>query len=197
MDKAPIQIKIVLLGESGVGKSSIVLRYVTDSFKTDSDGTVGASYMGKIITINDSLVKLNIWDTAGQERYHSLAKMYYRDADAAILVYDITKQDSFTGMIRWYNEVKQHSSQGIAMAIVGNKDDLIEQEVVSIEEATKFAQSINAFYKKTSAKSSFGIEQLFKEIIEKLHPGLVNAEKRGSVKLEKENSLKIKKGGCC
>ena len=103
------QVKVVLLGESGVGKSSVMLRFVTNNFKIEPDSTVGASYMGKILQFNEKMIKFNIWDTAGQERYHSLAKMYYRDADVAIIVYDITNSESFQGMKKWYNEVKQNS----------------------------------------------------------------------------------------
>lgn len=196
MDKAPLQVKVVLLGDAGVGKSSIVLRYVTDSFKTDADGTVGASYMGKIVSFNDSMVKLNIWDTAGQERYHSLAKMYYRDANAALLVYDITKKNSFEGMKRWYNEVKQNSNADIVVAIAGNKEDLVGDEEVGQEEAAEYAESINAIYKKTSAKNSYGIDQIFKEIVLKAFPEVnLTTKNRRSVVLE--NNEKKPKKNCC
>ena len=196
MDKPPIQAKIVLLGDAGVGKSSIVLRYVTDSFKTDADGTVGASYMGKIVNFNDYMVKLNIWDTAGQERYHSLAKMYYRDANAALLVYDITQKESFEGMKRWYEEVKQNSNADIVVAIAGNKEDLIETEAVSQEEAIAYADSINALFKKTSAKSSYGIDQMFKEIIMQAFPEIKSSAKnRRTIVLE--SNEKKKKKNCC
>ena len=196
MDKPPLQVKIVLLGDAGVGKSSIVLRYVTDSFKTDADGTVGASYMGKIVNFNDRLVKLNIWDTAGQERYHSLAKMYYRDANAALLVYDITKHESFDGMKRWYNEVKQNSNPDIIVAVAGNKEDLIENETITQEEAVNFADSINGIYKKTSAKNSYGIDQLFKDIVFGVFPEICQkSQSKSSLILEKD--IKKKKNNCC
>ena len=198
MDTAPAKLKIVLLGDSGVGKSSIVLRYVTDSFKTDSDATVGASYMGKIITLNENLVKLNIWDTAGQERYHSLAKMYYRDADVAIIVYDITNSESFQGMKKWYNEVKQNSKNNILVAIAGNKEDLISSEVIGLEEAQAYAYSINALFKKTSAKNNYGIDQLFKEIVIESCPEIKNsAMSKKSLMLEKKNDQKPEKKNCC
>ena len=197
MEKAPIQLKIVLLGDAGVGKSSIVLRYVTDSFKTDADGTVGASYMGKIVTINDTMVKLNVWDTAGQERYHSLAKMYYKDADAAILVYDITKHDSFDGMIRWHKEVSENSKPGIVIAVAGNKEDLVDLEKVSFEEANEFVRSINGIYRKTSAKANYGIDDLFNDVIVRLHPEIKNKPtNKSNIRLE-EKEKKGSKKGCC
>ena len=105
MQRNQVQVKVVILGNSGVGKSSIILRFVADNFKSDGEATIGASYMGKIMQFNDKSIKFNIWDTAGQERFHTLAKMYYRDADAAILVYDITNQESFDGLKRWHAEL--------------------------------------------------------------------------------------------
>ena len=108
-----MQVKLVLLGDTGVGKSSIVLRFVANNFKLDEDATIGASYMSKMLHIDDKTIKFNIWDTAGQERYQSLAKMYYRDANAAILVYDITKKQSFEGLKRWYNELREYGPKNI------------------------------------------------------------------------------------
>jgi small GTP-binding protein len=110
------QVKVVLLGKSGVGKSSIVLRFVADNFKGDTDATIGASYLTKILSIGDTNIKFNIWDTAGQERYGPLARMYYRDADAAVLVYDITKNASFEGLKNWVEELSAHGPKGIGKA---------------------------------------------------------------------------------
>lgn len=186
MQKAPTQVKVVLLGDSGVGKSSLVLRFVADNFKVDGDATIGASYMGKILQFNDKMIKFNIWDTAGQERYHSLAKMYYRDANAAIMVYDITKRDSFEGLKRWYKELQEFGPKDIVITIAGNKEDLVETEAVSQEEAKEFARSIGALYKKTSAKTNYGVEQVFRDIATKMCPDLDTQspqQKKGTVAL--------------
>lgn len=200
MSKAPVQVKVVLLGDSGVGKSSIVLRFVADNFKLDAEATIGASYMGKILQFNEKMIKFNIWDTAGQERYHSLAKMYYRDANAAIMVYDITKKGSFEGLKRWHKELTEFGPKDIAMIIAGNKEDLVESEAVGPDEAQAFAKSIGALYKKTSAKTNYGVEQIFRDLASKIFPE-VDAEvptRRGTVTVNKAASDKTKeKKKCC
>mmetsp|Transcript_7228 Transcript_7228/g.13360 ORF Transcript_7228/g.13360 Transcript_7228/m.13360 type:complete len:211 (+) Transcript_7228:620-1252(+) len=204
------QLKVVLLGKSGVGKSSIVLRFVADNFKGDTDATIGASYLTKILSIGDTNIKFNIWDTAGQERYGPLARMYYRDADAAILVYDITKNASFEGLKNWIEELTAHGPKGIALAVAGNKEDLVDSEEVDTTAAKSWAQQIGAIYRKTSAKTNYGIEQLFREIAIKLNPHLDSSQPRsdpvperggpkGGVRLDagKSGSTSGKKGGCC
>lgn len=200
MSKAPIQVKVVLLGDSGVGKSSIVLRFVADNFKSDAEATIGASYMGKILQFNDKMIKFNIWDTAGQERYHSLAKMYYRDATAAIMVYDITKKDSFDGLKRWHKELTEFGPKDISIIIAGNKEDLVQTEAVSPEEANAFARSIGALYKKTSAKTNVGVEQMFRDLASKMFPDVdsYTAKHRSTVVVNKETEKNAKaKKGCC
>lgn len=189
MQSNQTQIKVVLLGNSGVGKSSLVLRFVADNFKSDGDATIGASYMGKMLQFNDRMIKFNIWDTAGQERYHSLAKMYYRDANAAIMTYDITKRESFEGLKRWHQELQEFGPKDIVITIAGNKEDLVENEVVSPEEVKAFANSIGAIYRKTSAKTNYGVEQLFRDIATKICPDLNSAQtapKRNTIALDKK-----------
>jgi len=201
MSKAPVQLKVVLLGDSGVGKSSIVLRFVADNFKTDAEATIGASYMGKILQINEKMIKFNIWDTAGQERYHSLAKMYYRDANAAIMVYDITKKGSFEGLKKWHKELAEFGPKDIAIVVAGNKEDLVEAEAIGPEEAQAFARSIGAIYKKTSAKTNYGVEQIFRELAGKIFPDVDSSvpARRGTVTVNKNTNEKAAstKKGCC
>lgn len=191
------QVKVVLMGDSGVGKSSIVLRFVADNFKQDEDPTIGAAYMSKMIQISDKPIKFNIWDTAGQERYQSLAKMYYRDANAAILVYDITRSSSFEGLERWYNELRDNGPKGITIAIAGNKEDLVEREEVDADHAKRFAESIGAIYVKTSAKTNFGLETLFNQIATRLYPNLGENKPKGGKQLEKPSSSGKSQKGCC
>lgn len=192
------QVKVVLLGESGVGKSSIMLRFIANSFKNDSAPTVGASYMSKVIQFSDRTVKFNIWDTAGQERYHSLAKMYLHDANAAILLYDITNKKTFDSLRRWYEELKEVAQKNIIIAVCGNKEDLITNEVVNPEDAREYAKSIEGFYKKISAKTSQGVEGTFKEIASKIFSD-ISAEPsvKNSITLERKNSKTSKKKKCC
>ena len=193
-----LQVKVVLLGESGVGKSSVMLRFVTNNFKNDSASTVGASYMGKIIQFTDRSIKFNIWDTAGQERYHSLAKMYLHDANAAILLYDITSKSSFESLKRWYSELKDVAPKNIVLAVCGNKEDLVTNEEISPDEAKEYAHSIGAFFRKTSAKTNHGIENTFKEIAHNIFNDIdyTNSNK-GSIALEKKSPKVIKKSNCC
>ncbi|CAG9326445.1 unnamed protein product [Blepharisma stoltei] len=202
MQGGQTQIKVVLLGDSGVGKSSLVLRFVADNFKTDRDATIGASYMGKNLQFNDKTIKFNIWDTAGQERYHSLAKMYYRDANAAIITYDITKRESFEGLQRWHRELQEFGPKDIVVTIAGNKEDLVETEAVPPEEAKDFANSIGAIYRKTSAKTNYGVEQLFRDIAAKICPDLnspQSAPKRNTIALDKKvnQTQAAKEKKCC
>lgn len=107
------QVKLVLLGDSGVGKSSIVLRFVADNFKEDTDATIGASYMSKMLQIQEKAIKFNIWDTAGQERYRSLAKMYYRDAMVVLLVFALSEETSFDSLRHWYKEVQENAPKNV------------------------------------------------------------------------------------
>ncbi len=154
-------IKTVLLGDSGVGKSSLVLRFVTDTFRPYSESTIGASFLTKILLVNENPSKFFIWDTAGQEKYHSLAPMYYRGAQVAIIVYDITNKNSFLTLKRWVKELKLHGPPDILIAIVGNKSDLSGNRKVSFNQAKAYADEINALCIETSAKTNSNINELF------------------------------------
>ncbi|KAF0699261.1 Aste57867_10161 [Aphanomyces stellatus] len=123
------EVKVVLLGDTGVGKSSLVLRFVTNNFRPYSESTIGASFMSKMLLVGDQAIKYQIWDTAGQEKYHSLAPMYYRGAAAAIVVYDITRKQSLVTLKNWVKELKQLGPDNIVIAIAGNKSDLDDKRV--------------------------------------------------------------------
>ena len=138
----PREVKVVLLGDTGVGKSSLVLRFVTNSFKAYSESTIGASFMSKIMTIDGNKIKFQIWDTAGQEKYHSLAPMYYRGAAVAIVVYDITRKSSFTTLQNWIKELRQLGPEDIVIVIAANKCDLDDQREVETETARAYARSV-------------------------------------------------------
>ncbi|KAJ2004324.1 Vacuolar protein sorting-associated protein 21 [Coemansia thaxteri] len=120
----PIQIKVVLLGEAAVGKSSLVLRFVNDEFQENKEPTIGAAFLTQKVRLDDSVLKLDIWDTAGQERFHSLAPMYYRNAQAAVVVYDITRSSSLDRAKSWIKELQRQANPNIVIALVGNKLDL-------------------------------------------------------------------------
>ncbi|KAJ7398385.1 Ras-related protein Rab-31 [Pitangus sulphuratus] len=150
--------------DTGVGKSSIVCRFVQDHFDHNISPTIGASFMTKTVPCGNELHKFLIWDTAGQERFHSLAPMYYRGSAAAVIVYDITKQDSFHTLKKWVKELKEHGPENIVMAIAGNKCDLSDIREVPMKDAKEYAESIGAIVVETSAKNAVNIEELFQGI---------------------------------
>jgi len=162
--------KVVLLGGSGVGKTSLITRFVSSSFNDKQSTTIGGYFINKEIFIEkyNKDIKLNIWDTAGQERYRSLTKFFYKDAKIIIFTYDITNNDSFDELKNyWFEQLKNLSMENIVIGIAGNKSDLIEEEKVSEEDAREYASKINASFRLTSALNNIGVEELFKELIEK------------------------------
>ena len=164
---SPPQIKVVLLGESNVGKTCIVHRFVHDQFTQNSNPTLGVMYIAKVIEIpeSDTIIKYHIWDTAGQEKYRSMAAIYYQDASVAILVYDMTKRHSFETLPYWISELRAKAPSNLKLVIAANKSDLIEQEVVHLGEGQKFAEKNDALFRMTSAKDGTGIIDLFLSII--------------------------------
>lgn len=164
------QVKLVVLGDTGVGKSSLVLRFVNNIFKPYSESTIGAAFMSKVINVDGVPVKYQIWDTAGQEKYHSLAPMYYRGAAAAIVVYSITDAASFGTLKSWVKELQMHGPEDIVIAVAGNKCDMEDKRVVKAAEAEAYARSINALFMETSAKSAINVDELFRGISKKLPP---------------------------
>jgi len=161
--------KVVLVGESGVGKTSIITQFIDQTFQEDIQSTTGGTFSTKsVVCDGGKILKFEIWDTAGQEKYRSLTTMFYKDANAAVMVYDVTRKDSFEEMKNyWANQIKDNSPENIILAIAANKSDLIEQETVDEEEARNFAKELNAIFVTTSAKSSEGINSLFEEIAKK------------------------------
>eukprot|EP00341_Mesodinium_pulex_P010414 CAMPEP_0116922212 /NCGR_PEP_ID=MMETSP0467-20121206/22123_1 /TAXON_ID=283647 /ORGANISM="Mesodinium pulex, Strain SPMC105" /LENGTH=199 /DNA_ID=CAMNT_0004600491 /DNA_START=18 /DNA_END=617 /DNA_ORIENTATION=- len=166
----PREVKVVLLGDTGVGKSSLVLRFVTNNFKPYSESTIGASFMSKMIMVDGKPIKFQIWDTAGQEKYHSLAPMYYRGAAAAIIVYDITRANTFKTLKNWVEELKAQGPQEIAIAVAGNKADLEDQREIESAAAAAYAQEIGAMYLETSAKDDLNVHDIFVQLSQRLPP---------------------------
>lgn len=172
MSKPVTSIKLVLLGEAAVGKSSIVLRFVSDDFSENKEPTIGAAFLTQRVNINDHTVKFEIWDTAGQERFASLAPMYYRNAQAALVVYDVTKPQSFIKARHWVKELHEQASKNIIIALVGNKVDVVEENEeerkVAREEAEKLAEEEGLLFFETSAKTGANINEVFLGIGEKI-----------------------------
>ncbi len=161
----PREMKVVLLGETGVGKSSLVSRFSEDTFRPFNAATVGASFVSKTVDVgNAAPIQFQIWDTAGQEKYHSLAPMYYRGAAAAIIVYDISNKKSFQTLKNWVEELNEKGPGDITVVVAGNKSDLEELREVNSEEASAYANTIKAMFMETSAKMSVNVDELFKDL---------------------------------
>lgn len=160
--------KLVLLGDSAVGKSCLVVRFVRDEFFEFQEPTIGAAFLTQTVALDDATVKFEIWDTAGQERYRSLAPMYYRGAAAAIVVYDITKKDSFNGAKSWVKELQRRGDPNVVIALAGNKADMENKRKVQYEEAQQYAKENDIIHMETSAKTATNVKQLFVAIAEKL-----------------------------
>ena len=159
-----IVLKCVLLGESAVGKSSLINRFINGTFNEDSLPTIVGCYSAKEVFYEkeNTKIRYEIWDTAGQEKYRAINKIFYQDAYVNILVYDITKKPSFDALKDyWYQEVKDNAPLDAIIIIVGNKRDLYENEAVDEEEVKKFSESVNALYKQTSAQTGEGVNELF------------------------------------
>ena len=163
-------VKLVLIGESGVGKSSIIKQYSAHVFDPDIDASISNKVVVKTLELKDinKIIKLNIWDTAGQEKYRSIAKIFYKDAKIIVLVYSITNKESFETLKNyWYQEVKSTAYPDVILAVVGNKHDLYNQSQIPDEEAKSWADSIGAIFQFTSAKSNSGIDLLFENLAKK------------------------------
>lgn len=153
--------KLLLLGDSGVGKSALMMRFADDSFKRSFMSTVGIDFKMKNITIDGKRVKVQIWDTAGQERFRTITKTYYRGAHGYILVYDVTNEESFGHVKYWLGEIKKNGNENVYKMIVGNKADLSEKRAISFEEGKAFANEVNIPFIETSAKDGLNVEDLF------------------------------------
>ena len=211
-EEEEIKIKIMLLGESQIGKTSFIQRYVKNNFNLSYITTVGIDFQLKQIKMNNKSIKLQIWDTAGQEKYRSLTKFFYKDAAIAVLVYDITRRDSFDEVKKyWYEQLKTCGEKNLVIGLAGNKCDMFDKEAVTEDEAKAFAKEIGAQFQLTSAFKNNGINELFKLVGSKyLDPnfqeGLLETageEKKQNIVItreeqkKKDKERKRRKDGCC
>jgi len=196
-----MQAKLVLLGDMGTGKSSLVLRFVKGQFFEYQESTIGAAFLTQTVSVNDTTVKFEIWDTAGQERYHSLAPMYYRGAAAAIVVYDLTSVESFNRAKSWVRELQRQGNPSLVMALAGNKADKQEERKVSTEEAQAYSDENGLFFMETSAKTAVNVNELFYEIARKLPKAQLSTPGGGAGIVLNNNAqapgANKSKGTCC
>jgi len=189
-----LNFKLVLLGDAAVGKSSLVERFCKNEFLEFQAPTIGAAFLTQQVQLDDHIVKFEIWDTAGQERYRSLAPMYYRGAAAALVVYDITAQESFQGAKTWIDELQRQGNADIVIGLAGNKNDKEDKREVPLEEARSYAHESGCIFFETSAKTGTNVQDIFKQIAEKL-PTHVNTNPDPSIQIVSKDDTSS--GGCC
>lgn len=177
--------KVVVLGSQGVGKTSIIVRYVGNMFNHHISPTIGASFCTCRLSVGDTKVKLQVWDTAGQERFKSMAPMYYRNANAAMLIFDLTQYNTFTAIKAWVTELKRNVDGQMVLIVIGNKSDLIKDRQIDTEEGRTYATKIGAIYHETSVLHNEGIESVFLTIAN----GLLRLSSNNTENID--NSLRI------
>jgi len=153
--------KLVLIGDSGVGKSCLLLRFADDNFTDSYISTIGVDFRFRTINIENKTVKLQIWDTAGQERFRTITSAYYRGADGIIMVYDVTSSESFDHVEEWLSEVDRYANENTSKLLVGNKADLIEEKQVPEDTAQRFAEKLSIPFLETSAKTATNVDAAF------------------------------------
>ena len=202
-----MMIKVILIGDSGVGKTNIMSKYLKNQFMENSKATVGVEFGSKLFNHQGHKIKAQIWDTAGQEKYKAITGAYYKGSKGAFIVYDITRKDTFASIERWVNDLKATSDPKLTIILIGNKNDLDDKREVSKDQGEEKAKSFGCAFLETSAFSGDNLDKAFelmvKEIYEKfsndstgedeLAPGS-NGE---DVKLDKVNDKNIKKKSCC
>ncbi len=167
-DNYDLIFKIVLIGDSGVGKTNILSRYLTNEFSLTTQATVGVEFGSKIIKKGEKLIKLQIWDTAGQERYKSITSAYYKGSKGAFVVYDISRKNTFDNVDKWINELKNNGSEDVFIMLGGNKSDLKDQREITEEEVKKKAELYNVAFCETSALEGKNIGYAFENLINEI-----------------------------
>jgi len=173
--------KIVLIGDSAVGKSNLLARFTKGTFNADSKSTIGVEFATKNVVVDGKTIKAQIWDTAGQERYRAITSAYYRGAVGALVVFDITSQQSYDNVERWLAELKDHADQNIKVMLVGNKSDLTHLRAVTSDISTRYARKNELSFLETSALNANNVDtafiQLITEIYQTLHKKIDTEEK--------------------
>jgi len=166
--------KLLLIGDSGVGKSSLLLRFTDNTFTENYTSTIGVDFKIRTVTLDGKSIKLQIWDTAGQERFRTITSSYYRGAHGIIIVYDITDKASFTNVKQWMGEIDRYANTNVKKLLIGNKADA-DQKAVTFAEGNEYAASLGLSFKETSAKTAVGVEEAFLVIIKQIKDKLAAA----------------------
>ena len=202
--------KVIIVGDTAVGKSNILSRYVKDEFSSSSKSTVGVELGIKFLKIKNTKTKIQIWDTAGQERYRAITSSYFKGSNGCFIVYDITNEASFNNIENWYEQIQKETSQDIPILLVGNKCDLEEERKVPIEKGKEKAQNLNCAFFETSALKKINIDKIFEELVNNIYEKtggnkndddinveLVKDDKAVNLNEVKNGENEKKKGGCC
>lgn len=208
--------KYIIIGDTGVGKSCLLLQFTDKRFQPVHDLTIGVEFGARMITIAGKQIKLQIWDTAGQESFRSITRSYYRGAAGALLVYDITRRDTFEHLTNWLEDARQHSSSNMVIMLIGNKCDLESRREVKKEEGEAFAREHGMIFMEASAKTAQNVEEAFintaKEIYDKIQEGVFDIQNEANgIKLGPEHAAPgvggggagargpgtTQSGGCC
>ncbi|XP_953567.1 small GTPase (Rab11) [Theileria annulata] len=197
--------KIVLIGDSNVGKSNLLDRFVKGNFKLDSKSTIGVEFATKNVNLkNGKIAKAQIWDTAGQERYRAITSAYYRGARGAIVVYDIASKQSFYNVSRWLSELNEYGDPNMIIALVGNKSDLTHLREVTFEDGERYARSNNLLFFETSCLNNENIDTTFGELLnlicdnhEKFGETVTGSQVSKTITLTKPKKMKKKLSKCC
>jgi Ras-related protein Rab-1A len=193
--------KLLLIGDSGVGKSCLLLRFADDTYTESYISTIGVDFKIRTIELDGKTIKLQIWDTAGQERFRTITSSYYRGAHGIIIVYDVTDQESFNNVKQWLQEIDRYASESVNKLLVGNKSDLTTKKVVDYTTAKEYADQLRIPFLETSAKSATNVEQAFvtmaAEIKNKMGPSSTAISDKQNVKINQSTPVKPSGGGCC
>ncbi|PLN78743.1 ras-domain-containing protein [Aspergillus taichungensis] len=205
-DEYDFLFKVVLIGDSGVGKSNLLSRFTRNEFNLDSKSTIGVEFATRSIQVDSKTIKAQIWDTAGQERYRAITSAYYRGAVGALLVYDISKHQTYDNVNRWLKELRDHADSNIVIMLVGNKSDLRHLRAVPTEEAKQFASENNLSFIETSALDASNVELAFQNILTEIYRIVSSKALEGGEQINVGNREKISientqdseaKQGCC
>lgn len=194
--------KLLIIGDSGVGKSSLLLRFADNTFSGSYITTIGVDFKIRTVNIDGEKVKLQIWDTAGQERFRTITSTYYRGTHGVIVVYDVQSAESFVNVKRWLHEIEQNCDT-VNRILVGNKDDSPDHKVVETADARKFADQINISLFETSAKENKNVEEMFTEITRQVLQTKKNSQQgenqlaQDRIKLSDKGKKRKNKSGCC
>ncbi|XP_076957058.1 ras-related protein RABA1f-like [Bidens hawaiensis] len=202
--------KVVLIGDSGVGKSNLLSRFSKNEFSLDSKSTIGVEFATRSIQVDGKIIKGQIWDTAGQERYRAITSAYYRGTVGALIVYDITRKVTFENVERWLRELQDHTDQNIMVMLTGNKADLAHLRAVPTEEAMAFSEREHVFFMETSALEALNVEKAFTELLSEIYrgmsrkalgmgndPAFVPKGQMINIGSKDDQVSAVKKAGCC